>query len=201
MRNAAGHLPQVNEMSPDPAEPDIETRHNIAVLVEAEVWRGILPNVAALVRQSAAVALAAAGPQRSAELDIVLVDDGRQRELNRDWRGKDSATNVLAFPSGEDAATLSANVPLLLGDVVLAAETVVREATEQKRSVADHVRHLTIHGVLHLLGFDHVKPRAAARMEALETTLLASLGVADPYCGESGKSSADVDSMVRAGMR
>jgi probable rRNA maturation factor len=188
-------------MSPDPAEPDIESRHSIAVLVEAEVWRGILPNVAALVHQSAAVALAAAGPQRSAELDIVLVDDARQRELNRDWRGKDSATNVLAFPSGEDAATLSADVPLLLGDVVLAAETVVREATEQNRSVADHVRHLTIHGVLHLLGFDHVKPRAAVRMEALEITLLASLGVADPYRGESGTSSADVDSRVRAGMR
>ncbi|MEX2200941.1 MAG: rRNA maturation RNase YbeY, partial [Dongiaceae bacterium] len=129
--------------------------------------------------------LAAAGPARAAELDIVLVDDTRQRALNRDWRGQDKPTNVLSFsqtdePDVGDTKNDSA-MPLLLGDVVLAAGTIATEALAQGKTVGDHVSHLVIHGVLHLLGFDHDAPCHARRMESLETALLEGLGIDDPY--------------------
>jgi probable rRNA maturation factor len=100
------------------------------------------------------------------------------RRLNRRWRGQDRATNVLAFATGEQAAS---GAPLLLGDVVLALETVEREAVEQGKPLADHVAHLVTHGVLHLAGFDHHAAPEARRMEALERRILAELGVPDPY--------------------
>jgi probable rRNA maturation factor len=108
----------------------------------------------------------------------VLADDASVQDLNARWRGKDAPTNVLAFASDEPPAK---GKPVLLGDVVLAYETVSREAKEQGKRLADHLRHLVIHGVLHLLGYDHIKATPAKRMEALETRILASLGVADPY--------------------
>jgi probable rRNA maturation factor len=100
------------------------------------------------------------------------------RALNRRWRGRDSATNVLSFPSGETGAGGRA---VLLGDVVLAYETVAREAAAQGKTLADHLAHLVAHGVLHLLGFDHAEDAEARRMESLERRVLARLGVADPY--------------------
>jgi probable rRNA maturation factor len=100
------------------------------------------------------------------------------RDLNRTWRGKDAATNVLSFPSGEVATTG------FLGDVVLAHETVREEARENNIALPDHASHLVVHGVLHLLGFDHEEDAAAERMETLERRVLASLGVADPYAAE-----------------
>jgi probable rRNA maturation factor len=160
-------------------------RHRIIVLTEAPEWRRLLPAAATLARRAARVALAAAGPVRAAELDIVLVDDTRQRRLNREWRGQDKPTNVLSFsqtddPDGGDAKNDSA-MPLLLGDVVLAAGTIAAEAAAQGKTVGDHVSHLVIHGVLHLLGFDHDEARRARRMERLETALLEGLGIDDPY--------------------
>ncbi len=117
------------------------------------------------------------------ELSVILTDDARQRRLNRDWRGVDRSTNVLAFPAWEPGARVASDAPMLLGDVVLAFETVAREADEQNKSTADHLSHLVVHGVLHLLGFDHGSDGEAAAMEALESSILASLGVADPYRG------------------
>jgi probable rRNA maturation factor len=167
-------------MPASPPEP--VRRHRIVVLVEAASWRRLLPGAPALARRAARAALAAAGPTRTAELAIVLVDDADQRALNLQWRGKDKPTNVLAFPgSGTDAAAIPAGAPLPLGDVVLAAETVAREAAAQSKPLADHLTHLVIHGMLHLLGHDHDRPAAARRMEALETRLLAQLGIRDPY--------------------
>ena len=144
------------------------------------LWRRALPEVERVCDRAARAALAAGGaPQRPAELAIVLADDALLRALNRDWRGRDAPTNVLSFAAGEDAPPPGA--PLLLGDVVLAFETAATEAQAQGKPLADHLAHLVVHGVLHLLGFDHEIAAEAERMEALETRVLAGLGVADPY--------------------
>jgi len=102
------------------------------------------------------------------------------RELNRDFRGQDKPTNVLSFPSDEKPKPGAPMV--LLGDVVLAYETVAREAHAQGKSLAEHAAHMVVHGVLHLLGFDHERNEVdAQRMEALETQVLAKLGIPNPY--------------------
>jgi probable rRNA maturation factor len=113
----------------------------------------------------------------AAELSIVLTDDAEQRVLNRDWRGIDKSTNVLSFPQIEPFAPVSG----LIGDIILARETLAREAGEQGLSFEDHFSHLVVHGFLHLLGYDHLEDDEALAMEGLETQILASLGVADPY--------------------
>jgi probable rRNA maturation factor len=126
----------------------------------------------------AQVVARAAGPFRQrAELTIRVVDEAEGRELNRRWRERDYATNVLSFP----ADGLADIAPDLLGDIVLCAPVVAAEAAEQGKAVADHWAHLTVHGVLHLLGFDHEDDAAAAIMEDHERAILAGLGVADPY--------------------
>ena len=151
----------------------------IDLSISCAAWRRALPAVAGIARAAARAALAQSGKRIGlAELSLVLADDATVRRLNACWRGKDAPTNVLAFASDEAPAK---GKPVLLGDVVLAYQTVAREATEQKKRLADHLRHLVIHGVLHLLGYDHLRAAPAKRMEALETRILASLGVADPY--------------------
>jgi probable rRNA maturation factor len=127
--------------------------------------------------------LAIAGPASAA---IALSSDAAVRRLNATYRGKDTPTNVLSFPA-PDAAPMpvTADAPRALGDVVLAAETVLTEAVAAGIPPAHHFQHLVIHGVLHLLGYDHLTENEAEAMEALETTLLARLGIADPY-GDRG---------------
>lgn len=125
---------------------------------------------AALFRSKAKIAGAA-------ELSIVLTDDAEQRILNRDWRGIDKSTNVLSFPQIEPFTPVMG----LVGDIILAHETLTREAEEQGVSFDDHFTHLVVHGFLHLLGYDHLTDGEALVMEGLETQILASLGVADPY--------------------
>jgi probable rRNA maturation factor len=120
-------------------------------------------------------------PAAPVELCIILADADEQQRLNRDYRGLDLPTNVLAFPAWAPGTPNPPDVPILLGDVVLAFETVLREAAEQEKSLGDHLSHLVVHGVLHLLGFDHLTATDADRMEALETSILAKLGIADPY--------------------
>jgi probable rRNA maturation factor len=117
---------------------------------------------------------------RRVELSVTLTDDAEQARLNRLYRGRDGPTNVLSFPAGANSSGLP-GMPLLLGDVVLAFETTAREAREQQKPVADHLRHLVVHGVLHLLGCDHEAEAEALTMEALEKEILAALGVPDPY--------------------
>jgi probable rRNA maturation factor len=152
---------------------------DIAVAVLDEAWLAAVPDAVARCRQAALAALAGHGAEVAGELAVALGDDALLRRLNRDHRGQDRPTNVLAFPlagAGDDPA-----LPVLLGDVVIARETVLREAAAQGKSAADHLAHLVVHGTLHLLGHDHDTDADAARMEALETAVLAGLGIADPY--------------------
>ena len=130
-------------------------------------------------RKWAAAALE--GRIREADLAIRLVDAREGRALNRHYRGKDHATNVLSFPA-ELPEGLPEGVRLpLLGDLVLCAPVVAREAREQGKPLSAHYAHLTVHGVLHLLGWDHEDARDAECMEALEREILAGLGIEDPY--------------------
>jgi probable rRNA maturation factor len=131
-------------------------------------WLKALPGVERLVRKAARAAA-----RRGKSLNVALADDKGVRVLNKRDRKKDTPTNVLSYPSGERA---------FLGDIVLARQTVWREARAQKKSPADHVAHLVVHGTLHLLGYDHETGDAdAERMEALERRILKRLGIADPY--------------------
>jgi len=133
-----------------------------------------LPSAASFRKWAAA---AAEGRIRRADLAIRLVDEKEGRALNRHYRGKDYATNVLSFP-----AELPEGVSLpLLGDLVLCAPVVAREAAEQGKPLLAHYAHLTVHGVLHLLGMDHEDEREAEAMEAIEREILATLGIDDPY--------------------
>lgn len=122
-------------------------------------------------------ALAGARRRRAAELSIRIVGTREGRTLNRTYRGKDYATNVLSFPTD-----LPPGVRLpLLGDIAICAPVVRREATEQDKLAAHHWAHLTVHGVLHLLGYDHIEEAEAEKMEALETRILKGLGMPNPY--------------------
>jgi probable rRNA maturation factor len=114
-------------------------------------------------------------------LDIRIVDDEEARRFNREYRGRDYATNVLSFPAELPEGLPDEIRQTRLGDLLICAPVVVREAREQNRPAADHWAHLTIHGLLHLLGYDHEQPGDAAVMESLETEILAGLGIPDPY--------------------
>ena len=129
------------------------------------------------------VAAALAGRIREADLAIRLVDAREGRALNRHYRGKDYATNVLSFPAdaAEGVKLLKGVKMPLLGDLVICAPVVAREAKEQGKPLNDHYAHLTVHGTLHLLGWDHEDEREAECMERLEREILAGLGIDDPY--------------------
>lgn len=149
--------------------------------MQSRKWREIgdlRPRILAAV--DAGLALAPVKPLPGAELSLLLTDDKRIRIVNRDWRGLDKATNVLSFPAAPPERIASSPV---IGDIVIALETVVREAEAEEKSFGDHLSHLVIHGLLHLLGEDHETEAEAQRMEALETAALARLGIADPYAG------------------
>jgi probable rRNA maturation factor len=142
----------------------------IEVEIEDEAWTAALPDAVAVVERAATVALGAV----EGDVVVLLTDDAAIHDLNLRFRDRDRPTNVLSFPAAESAAPH-------LGDLVLALGVCAAEAAAQGKSLADHLTHLTVHGVLHLLGRDHVDAVEAEAMEAEERTLLASLGVADPY--------------------
>jgi probable rRNA maturation factor len=149
-------------------------RDRVELEIEAEAWSSVLTEIEHLVRQAAQAAL---GDHRDGAVAILLTDDAAVRDLNARFRGVDAPTNVLAFPAGpnpEDA----------LGDVALAFGVCEREAVGQGKPLADHLRHLVIHGVLHLLGYDHQDDVQATTMESRERELLADLGIPDPYAHE-----------------
>lgn len=145
--------------------------------------------------RAALAALAAAWDEEEgpAELSVVLADDALVHQLNRDYRGKDRPTNVLSFALTEAEEPEAEGAPLMLGDVILAFETVEREAAEQGKSPPDHMTHLVVHGVLHLLGYDHETDDDAEEMEDLETRILATLDIADPYAAHRSPGGIDAD--------
>ena len=149
----------------------------VDIAVESELWSAE-PAAATTVRDAIATAAAAvrALPAASGEVSVVLTDDAAMQKLNREWRGLDKPTNVLSFPAAPGAAA-----PTLLGDIVIAYETVAREAAAEGKLFADHVAHLAVHGFLHLLGYDHDSDARAEEMERLETRILARLDVPDPH--------------------
>lgn len=164
------------------------SRLDIQISVEDEGW----PQEPALAALSEKVLGAAADflaaeekqpfPKTPPELSLVFTSDEAIREINAEWRGKDKPTNVLSFPA----------FPLepggkpgpMLGDIVVARETVEREAVDLEKSFDDHLTHLLVHGFLHLFGYDHMETDEAEEMEALETRILAVLGLSDPYAGQ-----------------
>ncbi|MGB8274644.1 MAG: rRNA maturation RNase YbeY [Alphaproteobacteria bacterium] len=169
------------------------TNHaDIAVTVQSGDWDARVPGGQDLCRRAAdaAVREGAHGLDgRAVELAVVLADDDFVRTLNRTYRHQDKPTNVLSFPSGFLAGGSGdpGHGALALGDVVIALSTLCREAADQGKPIQDHLAHLVVHGVLHLLGYDHDEETEAQAMEALETRLLAGLGVADPYGGERAR--------------
>ena len=163
------------------------TTLDIGVAVACTEWRAGLPDASALCRDAAVAALDAAGFAplfARIELGVRLTDDAEVRRLNRRYRGRDSATNVLSFPAtdctpGKPPAVPEAGAPLPLGDVVLAYQTADAEADAQGKTLSDHVCRLVVHGVLHLAGHDHRDAAESAVMERLEASVLAKLGAAD----------------------
>ena len=149
---------------------------HIEISRHAEGWP---PALDARAEQAVREALRQSGAAvtGAAELSVVLTDDAEQRALNRDWRGIDKATNVLSFPQIEPFGPVEG----LLGDIILARETLEREAAALEVAFVDHFTHLMVHGFLHILGYDHLDDDEALVMEGLETQILASLRVADPY--------------------
>ncbi len=148
----------------------------IEFVIASKGWRGA-PAAKQTIRRAIAAAATAASPT-AGEVAIVLTDDSAIRELNRDWRGKDQPTNVLSFPAAEPQPD---SPVLLLGDIVIAYETVAREALAEGKPFMHHLAHLAVHGFLHLAGYDHETDREARAMEAMETAVLAQLDVPDPY--------------------
>lgn len=146
-------------------------------------WRRRVAEVGAAARPVLDGALAEAGTLAPVEIALLLAGDDDIRELNRDWRDKDSATNVLSFATwwDDDCPPPPEGAPLLLGDIAVARETLFAEAAEGGLAPGHHFAHLLLHGVLHLLGYDHQEADEAEAMETLETRLLAGLGIADPH--------------------
>jgi len=149
-------------------------KFKVDVLVESKLWKE--PRVVKSLVQRAIKEAAATVSTSGAELAIVLTNDSAIRALNRDWRGTDAATNVLSFP-----AQNTSGEPPFIGDIVLAYETVAQEARNEGKPFAHHVAHLTVHGFLHLCGYDHQHSKDADEMEELERKILRRLAIPDPY--------------------
>ncbi len=180
---------------------DMSVKAEINVSTPGEAWQACLPEAEALSRRAALAAVedAIAGaaiadlvPKGGAmEASVVLADDDFVRKLNRDYRGRDEATNVLSFaaitPSDPPFARAQGRDgdggvrPVLLGDVVIAFETVAAEAEAQAKSLEAHLCHMAVHGMLHLLGYDHDGEDPATIMERLETLTMERMGYPDPY--------------------
>ncbi|MFC4442355.1 rRNA maturation RNase YbeY [Caulobacter henricii] len=148
--------------------------------IEDEAWIRAEPETEALVWRAAQAVLDAHQDIEGQGIVILLADDDSIRVLNRDFRQKDQATNVLSFPSPP-------NPEGQIGDIALAFGVCQREAIEQGKPLAHHLQHLVAHGVLHLLGYDHQGDEEAESMEALEREILATLDVPDPYAAAEGQ--------------
>jgi len=165
---------------------------HIAITIKNEAtWRRAMTNVRTIVEKAVHAALSSqpALPEGVVQLSILLTSDAEVRRLNKLWRGQDKPTNVLSFPADQftfgkqkkNKKSVTQSKPILLGDVVIARETILREARSEKKTPRAHVSHLIVHGVLHLLGYDHERSKAAKIMEKLERQILDGLNITDPY--------------------
>jgi probable rRNA maturation factor len=154
-----------------------EKQAQIEVIVRSARWRK-RPTAKTIVKK-AVLAAAKAVSTRPIELAIVLSDDSAIRALNRDWRGKNAPTNVLSFPAAAPGKARSASP--YVGDIVIAYQTMAREAVAEGKPFNHHLTHLAVHGFLHLLGYDHENDRDAEKMERLERKILKRLAIPDPY--------------------
>lgn len=166
-------------------------RLRTTVRIDHDVWRSTLPTVTQVTRKATQsgwaigrkgladdhpLSKALTGP---VEISVLLSDDATVRGLNHTHLGKDKPTNVLSFPG--DLSNVFPEADILLGDIILAWETIEKEANAEEKAISEHLSHLVIHGVLHLLGYDHECEEDAKVMESLEVDCMARLGLADPY--------------------
>jgi probable rRNA maturation factor len=143
---------------------------SITLVIQDARWRKL--RLTTRLKRAVCEALRQAGADADADLTILLTTDARVKRLNHSFRHKDAATNVLSFPAGIES---------YLGDVAIAYGVTAKEARSTGKSISDHAIHLAVHGVLHLLGFDHTTPRKAKIMEPMEVRILKTLKIADPY--------------------
>jgi probable rRNA maturation factor len=144
----------------------------IDILVKDSDWLAAFPEHEEHITRAIIHALNILGATKPYELSIVLTGDAEIQELNKKWRGKDKPTNVLSFPQDEET---------LLGDIILSLQTIQAEATAQAKPFGDHLSHLTVHGLLHLLGYDHEEDSEAEEMEGLEIEICEGMGIKNPY--------------------
>ncbi len=159
----------MSALVPDRSTPIVD------VLTESPLWDKE-PRAAETVERAVAAAAEAIDAPLG-EVVVMLADDETIRSLNRDWRKIDKPTNVLSFPAGKTPGI----EPVMLGDIVIAYETLTRECEEEDRVFLNHLAHLAVHGFLHLMGYDHQNDSDADAMEQLETLILARLDMPDPY--------------------
>lgn len=150
------------------------------ISIETSIEAGDWPDVAEALDRAATEAWSVAGDGNPAAVAVALTDDEGIRQLNRDFRQKDRATDVLSFPAGEP---LLPEGQAFLGDIALALEFIRREADLENKRFEDHLSHLFVHGLLHLIGYDHETAAEAAVMENLERDILARMEIGDPYAG------------------
>ncbi|MDO9411931.1 MAG: rRNA maturation RNase YbeY [Pseudolabrys sp.] len=160
-------------MSPAAIKPKIPPA--VDIQTDSALWDA-QPDAESAIR--AAIAAAATASTSGNEVSILLTDDSAVRVLNREWRGIDKATNVLSFPAPEAMAKGAAGI---LGDIVIAYETVARESADEKREFLHHLTHLTVHGYLHLVGYDHQDDAQANEMESLESKIMTHMQLPDPW--------------------
>lgn len=161
-----------------PAESRAKRGAAVEFVVEKVEWRKTAGGAVLLLRRAANLALLRAHGKKGGSLTVLLTGDSALRQLNREFRGLDQPTNVLSFPA-------AANPENYLGDIAIAHGVTAREARETGKEFADHAAHLVVHGVLHLLGYDHETVAGAKIMEPLETAILSELGIADPYAARA----------------
>lgn len=172
--------PAVIISKPQDADPgaDDDPGPSLHILVEHEEWHA-LDGAEAAIAHACEAAISHEKTLGGREVSVLLSSDDAIAELNGSFRGKTKPTNVLSFPFAGPWFGDGGKEPL--GDIIIAYETVLREAREEKKAPLDHLAHLTIHGLLHLAGYGHDDDRDAERMEALERTILADIGISDPY--------------------
>lgn len=161
----------------------IETKHNIEILLQTKAWARNLSKYKALIHDVINTCLYFEDPAMPlAEVSVVLADNDFIHQLNRQYRCQDKPTNVLSFPVSRPVqVSYSPEQPCVLGDIILAFETISHEAVQQQKTLRDHTTHLIVHGILHLLGYDHETTEEAEEMETREIAILTRFDISNPY--------------------